>query len=106
MKDLLSEEHYCYKIHTLLMESNDNPLSIDKSLIWTTPIFTRKSWLTPHPLSLLWFFKIPNLLISRGEGGRGDGGGGCSHYLHYDHNMFEFLIVISREHISNNSIIQ
>ena len=43
MKDLLSEEHYCHKIHTLLMESNDNPLSIDKSLIWTTPIFTRKS---------------------------------------------------------------
>ena len=34
MKDLLSKEHYCYKIHTLLMKSSayhfssDNPLPL------------------------------------------------------------------------------
>ena len=45
MEDLLSKEHYCYKIHTLLMESSAYPLpSIDDPAILTTlPIFTTKS---------------------------------------------------------------
>ena len=29
MKDLLSKEHYCLKIHTLLMKSSAPPPSID-----------------------------------------------------------------------------
>ena len=32
MKDLQSKEHYCYKIHTLLMKSSAYLLSIDSIL--------------------------------------------------------------------------
>ena len=42
MKDLLSKEHYCYKIHTLLLKSSAYPLSP----IWTIPIL--KENLEPH----------------------------------------------------------
>ena len=38
MKDLLSKEHYWYKIRTLLMKKQCLPPFIDKLLIWITPL--------------------------------------------------------------------
>ena len=56
MKDLLSKEHYCYKIHTLLMKSSAYPPPIPPSMgtpsIWTTPSIFK--YLDPP---LLWFFR-------------------------------------------------
>ena len=38
MKDILSNEQYCYKIHTLLMKSVLTPSPfIDNPPIWNTP---------------------------------------------------------------------
>ena len=45
MKDLQSIEHYCYKIHTLLMKGSVHPSPLYRQHPIT--IFTRKSWLTP-----------------------------------------------------------
>ena len=42
MKNLLTKEHYCYKIYTLLMKSSAYPLSIDNALIWATLHFYKK----------------------------------------------------------------
>ena len=47
MKNLLSKEHNCYKIHTLLMKSSAYPLSMDNPPIWANPHFYKKS-LIPH----------------------------------------------------------
>ena len=38
MKDLLSKEHYCYKIHTLLMKISAYPFPIDKPPLWATAL--------------------------------------------------------------------
>ena len=44
MKDLLSKEHYPYKIHILSMKSSAYPPSIaDNSPIWTTRLFYKKT---------------------------------------------------------------
>ena len=43
MEDLLSKEHYCYKIHALLMKSSAYPTSIDNPPIWTTPPFLQEN---------------------------------------------------------------
>ena len=44
MKDLMSKDHYCYKIHTLLMNSSASPPSIDNpSYMDSPPVLTRKS---------------------------------------------------------------
>ena len=51
MKDLLSNEHYSYKIHTLLMNRSAYPSSIDnlihfyKKILISTSIFQKS-----HPL--------------------------------------------------------
>ena len=42
MKDLLSKEHYCYKIHTVLMKSIAYPPSIDNPLYGLPPNFYKK----------------------------------------------------------------
>ena len=34
---MLSKDHYCHKIHTLLMKSKAYPLFIGKPPIWATP---------------------------------------------------------------------
>ena len=54
MKDLLRKEHYCNKIHTLLMKNSAYAPSIDNPSKYTTPttIFTRRFW-----SSLSMFFK-------------------------------------------------
>ena len=60
MKDLLSKEHYCYKIRTPLMKSSAPP-SIDTPLppiLNTLPIFIQQNF----DLPLLWFFKNLNSL--------------------------------------------
>ena len=49
MKDLMSKEHYCYKIHTLLMKSSAYPpyyrqLSYIENPAHPLPIFTMKFW--------------------------------------------------------------
>ena len=44
MKDLLNREHYCYKIHTTLMEKSGSfPLNRQPPLYELPPVFTRKS---------------------------------------------------------------
>ena len=42
MNDLLSKDHYCYKIYTLLMKSSAYPISIDNPAVWATPYFYKK----------------------------------------------------------------
>ena len=42
VKDLLSKEHHCYKIHTL--KSSGCPSSIENALYGLPSILTRKSW--------------------------------------------------------------
>ena len=42
MEELLSKEHYCYKIDILLMKSNAYTPSIDNPLYGLPPIFTWK----------------------------------------------------------------
>ena len=62
MKDLLSKDHYCYKIHTLLMKpSAYNPPSIDNFLYGLPPIY--KKILSSLPLLL--FFKNLNPTINK-----------------------------------------
>ena len=44
MKDLLSKEYYCYKIHTLLMKSSAYLLFYSYPRIWaTSPHFYKKN---------------------------------------------------------------
>ena len=45
MKDLLTKEHYCSKIHTLQTKEilASPPCSIDKPPIWITPPFLQKN---------------------------------------------------------------
>ena len=65
MKDLLSKEHYCYKIHTLLMKSSAYPSpSIDTSPpIWATPLpFLQENCDPPF----YDFSDIPTPLITKG----------------------------------------
>ena len=63
VKVLLSKDHYCYKIHILLMKYSAYFPCIDKSL-YGPPIFKRKFW------SLRWFFKNLNRSINKEwEGG-------------------------------------
>ena len=70
MSDLLSKDHYSYKIQTLLMKSSAYPPFYRQPSIWTTP--------TPHPapstlphfydkisIPLLWFFKNLNPHIKK-----------------------------------------
>ena len=42
MKDLMSKDHYCYKIHTLLMNSSASPPSIDNPIYMDYPRFYKK----------------------------------------------------------------
>ena len=42
MKDLLSKEHCCYKINTL-MKSSAYPPSIDNPPLWATPLFLQEN---------------------------------------------------------------
>ena len=82
MKDLLSKEHYSYKIHTSLMKTSAY-LLFYRQLIppWTTllygymgyPLFLQKN--LDHTGKL--FYKNPNCHISKG------GRGGRSHYEFY-----------------------
>ena len=53
MKDLLSKEHYCYKIHTLLMKISAYPFPIDKPPLWATALPLLQKILIPLQL----FFK-------------------------------------------------
>ena len=63
MKDLLSKDHYCYKIHTLLMKpSAYKPPSIDNFLYGLLPIY--KKILSSLPL-LLFFKNLTILCVSR-----------------------------------------
>ena len=48
MKDLLSKEQYCYKIHTLFTKSSASPLSIDNPLCELPP-FLRENLDPPPP---------------------------------------------------------
>ena len=41
MKDLLSKEQYCFKIHTTNEEKSLHPTPIDNPLYGLSPIFTR-----------------------------------------------------------------
>ena len=44
MKELLSKEHHCYKIHTLLMKSSAYlPPFYRQPAIWTTPPFLKEN---------------------------------------------------------------
>ena len=43
MNDLLSQEHYCYKIHTSLTKSTAYPPSIDNPPIEITSQFLQKN---------------------------------------------------------------
>ena len=56
MKDLLSKEHYYYKIYTLLMKSSVYRFFYRQPRLYELrpPIFTKKSW-----SFFLWFFKPP-----------------------------------------------
>ena len=56
MKDLLSKEHHCYKIHTL--KSSAFPSSIENPPIWTTLHFSKKIL-----IPLQWLFKNFNTLL-------------------------------------------
>ena len=57
MLELLSKEHYCYKIYVSWMENSVLPLLLANTLIWiTVPIY--KQILT----LLIWFFKNLNPL--------------------------------------------
>ena len=38
MKNLPSKEHYCYKIHTLVLKNGTYPHSINNPPIWTIPL--------------------------------------------------------------------
>ena len=67
MKDLLSKEHYCYKIHTLPMKS-----SAYLPFLQTNPHFHKKILILP----CYDFSNIPSHPINKGWG-RGEG---CSHY--------------------------
>ena len=49
MKNLLSKEHYSYKIQALLMKSSAYPLSADKPL-YGLPHFYKQSW---SPISMI-----------------------------------------------------
>ena len=56
MKDLLSKNHYCYKIHTSLTKSSayPPPFSIDNPPMWIIPAphYYKKILSTPSPPSL------------------------------------------------------
>ena len=54
MKKLLSKEHYCYKIHALLMKSSAYPLSIDNPLIESWYIYADLTVMTLWNLNHLW----------------------------------------------------
>ena len=70
MEDLLSKEHYSYKIYALKMESSAYPPS---PLLQTTPFYKQSPIFTGKSLSsLLGFFKNSNLPINKG----GEGWGG------------------------------
>ena len=43
MKDLLSKDHYCYKIYTLLIKAIAYSPRLVKTPIWSTPYFYRKN---------------------------------------------------------------
>ena len=62
MKDLVSKEHYSYKIHTLLMESSAYPSSIDNSPCMDYPPLLQENLGTPLP----WFLKNPSLPKNKG----------------------------------------
>ena len=53
----LTKEYYCYKIHTLVIESNAYPPSIDNTPKWTTPQFSQENF--EPPLSMI-FQKCTN----------------------------------------------
>ena len=93
MEDWLSKEHYCYKIHTLLVKTSaylffyrQPPPYPQPTPIWLYrlhPIFKRKSW---FPLKNC--LENPNSPISKGGGegswGREGGGGGHTMNITYD----------------------
>ena len=59
MEDLLSKEHYCYKIHGSLMTSSAYPPSVDNSLYGPPPPpHSYKKNLIPPFYD---FSKVPNL---------------------------------------------
>ena len=74
MKDLRSKEHYCYKIHILLMKTSAY-LLFDRQLmppaphpymaIWATPYFYKRILIPPKNL----FYKNSNCHISKWGGG-------------------------------------
>ena len=63
MKDLLSKDHYCYKIHKFLMTTVLTSCSIGNPHYGLYPVFTRKSLPPPLPPNPLFydFSKISTL---------------------------------------------
>ena len=64
MKDLLIKEHYCYKIHTLLMKSKAYPsfyrqLPPPPYMGYNSPTFTKKNLNTPSMI----FQKSPETVL-------------------------------------------
>ena len=55
MKDLLSKEHCCYKIYTLIVRSAYPPPFYDRPPRWITPSFLQENL---EPTSLCDFSKI------------------------------------------------
>ena len=68
MKDLLSKDHYCYKIHKFLMTTVLTPCSIGNPHYGLYPVFTRKSLPLPSPLTLSsMIFQKSQPSINRGD---------------------------------------
>ena len=76
MKDLLSKEHCCYKIHIFFIKISAFPLHLPQTPpprpprpprppppIWTTTIFTRRSWSLPSMIFQRYHLPLPSPLI-------------------------------------------
>ena len=70
MKDLLSKEHYCYKIHTILMKSSAYLLFYRQPY---PPIWARSSFLQEN-------FNRPPMIFQKSQQPYKQGG---SHYEYY-----------------------
>ena len=57
MKGLPSKEHYCYKIHTLLMKSSAYVPSIANLPVWIIPQFLQENHGPPHSMIFQKFYK-------------------------------------------------